>query len=88
MGRGGVPVVILSVLALALALPDMCADPEGVGGNQEQRVIKWLKKNRTHLALQSLHSGTGIRGANWAPRGTPAGCHMCSSVQTPSSHRE
>jgi hypothetical protein len=66
-------------LALALALPDICADLEGVPGNYEQRVITWLTQNRTFLAIEPailyslrcafLHRRSGILGDRKKPRG-------------------
>jgi hypothetical protein len=66
-------------LALALALPDICASLDGIEGNYEQRVVRWLKGNQRLLALDPhvvyrircafLHNGTGILGEEAHPRG-------------------
>jgi len=66
-------------LALALALPDICASLEGIKGNYEQRVTTWLERNQKYLALGAdviyaarcsfLHNGSGILGDAQKPKG-------------------
>ena len=59
-------------LAMALALPDICASLAGIGGKKRERYENWLHANPTYLAVEPewvwlvrcafLHDGTATLG--------------------------